>query len=68
MSQFSLTLSFKSDGERKRRLETVISELQEKGARIIDIQSKAAKVGEPPTTVSTVTITYRAPKRIKLQE
>ena len=68
MPQFSLTLTFRSDAERKRHLETVISQLQEKGAHIIYIQSKAAKVGEPPTTISTVTMTYKAPKRIKLQE
>ena len=67
MPQFSLTLTFRSDSERKRHLENVISGLQEKGARILDIQSEAAKVGEPPTTISKVTISYRAPKRIKLE-
>jgi hypothetical protein len=68
MPQYALTLTFTSDSERKRNLETAISELQQKGARIIDIQSKAATVGEPPTTISTITITYKASKRIKLKE
>ena len=68
MPKFSITLSFKSDSERKRRLETVISELRDNSAHVIDIKSHAATVGEPPTTISKVIITYKSRKRIKLEE
>ncbi len=67
MTKFTLTLHFRSDSAQKSRLESVIKELQENGAHILDIQSKAGKVGEPPTTVNVVTLTYRAPKQIKLE-
>jgi len=50
-----------------QNLESIIRELQEQGAHILDIKSKAAKVGQPPMTVNTVTITYKTPKRIKLE-
>ena len=67
MTKFTLTLRFRSDSAQKSHLESVIKELQENGAHILDIQSKAGKVGEPPTTVNVVTLTYRAPKQIKLE-
>ena len=67
MSNFTLTLHFRSDSAQKSHLESVIEELQEKGAHILDIQSKAGKVGEPPTTVNVVTLTYRAPRWIELE-
>ncbi len=68
MTNFTLTLHFRSDSAQKSHLESAIRELQEKGAHILDIQSKAGKVGEPPTTVNVVTLTYRAPRRIELEE
>ncbi len=68
MPKFTLTLHFRSDTAQKSHLESVIKELQEKGAHILDIQSKAGKVGEPPTTVNVVTLTYGSPRRIKLEE
>ena len=50
-----------------QNLESIIRELQEQGAHILDIKSKAAKIGQPPMTVNTVTITYKTPKWIKLE-
>lgn len=68
MTNFTLTLHFRSDGSQKSHLESVIEELQGKGAHILDIQSKTGKVGEPPTTVNVVTLTYKAPRRIELEK
>lgn len=76
MPTFTLTLQFRSDsslsgGEKisqKSYWEGVAQELQEKGARILNIQSTVGKVGEPPMTVNKVTITYEAPAPIQCEE
>lgn len=44
----------------KEQLESVIKELKEKGARIIDVHSTVARVGVPLMTINQVTITYEA--------
>jgi len=73
MPTFTLTLHFRSDSglsaqekaSQKSYWEGVAKELQEKGARILNVQSTVGNVGEPPTTVNVVTITYEAPAPIK---
>ena len=67
MPTFTLTLSFRGDSAQKSHWEDVTEQLQRKGAHILNIQSKVGKVGEPPTTVNVLTITYEAPRRIKYQ-
>jgi len=73
MPTFTLTLNFRSDSgssakdevSQKVYWEGVAKELQEKGARILNMQSTVGEVGEPPTTVNVVNITYEAPAPIK---
>jgi hypothetical protein len=48
----------------KEKLEGVVQEFKEKGARIINIHSTVAKVGIPLMTINQVTITYVAPEPI----
>ena len=67
MPIFTLTLTFRSDSGQKAYWESAVKDLQEKGARVVNIQSKVGRVGEPPEPVSVVTITYTAPKRIKYE-
>ena len=67
MPHFTITVSFKGDSDQKLHWENVTKELQDKGARILDVQSKAGRVGEPLTTVNIVTRAYKAPKRIKFE-
>jgi len=67
MPIFTLTLTFRSDSGQKAYWESAVKDLQEEGARIVNIQSKVGRVGEPPEPVSVVTITYTAPKRIKYE-
>ena len=75
MPTFTLTLHFRSYSEppgqeqasQKSYWESVAKELQEKGARILNIQSRLGEVGEPPTTVNVVTITYKAVTEIKYE-
>ncbi len=67
MPTFTLTLSFRSDRGQKSHWEDVAKKLQEKGAHILNIQSKVGKVGEPPAPVNVVTITYEAPEPIKYE-
>ncbi len=68
MPTFTLTLTFRSDSGQKAYWEGAVKELQENGARIVNLQSKVGKIGEPPELVNVVTITYDAPKRIKYNE
>ncbi len=68
MPTFTLTLTLRSDSGQKAYWEGAVKDLQEEGARILDIQSKVGRVGEPPEPVNVVTITYNAPKRIKYEE
>ncbi len=73
MPTFTLRLQFRNDSgqsgqekvSQKSYWEGVTEELQQKGARILNIQSTVGKVGEPQTTVNVVTITYEAPAPIK---
>jgi pyruvate carboxylase len=73
MPTYTLTLSFRSepgatDSEESRQKpywEDVAKELQQKGARILNVQSKVGNVGKPTATVNLVTITYKALKPIK---
>ena len=65
MPIFTLELSLTGDSGQKLYWEGVAKELLEKGARILNIQSRVGKVGEPPTPVNIVTITYEAPAPIK---
>ena len=65
MPIFTLELLFRGDSGQKSHWEGVAKELQEKGARILKIQSKVGKIGEPLTTVNVLTITYEAPAPIK---
>lgn len=68
MPIFTLTLSFRGEIGQKSRLESVSRQLQERGARIINVQSKVGNVGEPPMPVNVLTITYEAPRQIKYVE
>jgi hypothetical protein len=63
---FSLTLSFGSDqgSNQKEYWERVVQDLRERGAHILEIQSKVGKVGDPLATLNVVTIRYEAPNRI----
>jgi hypothetical protein len=73
MATFTLTLHFRNGGgpfgpektSQKSYWEGVAKELREKGARILNVQSRLGDVGEPPVTVNVVTITYEAPAEIK---
>lgn len=70
MPTFTLELHFKNDSGSSRQKsfwEAAARELRDRGARIINVQSKVAKIGEPPKTVNIVTLTYEAPTRIKYQ-
>ncbi len=67
MPTFTLTLTFRSDSGQKAYWEGAVKDLQEKGARIVNIQSKVGRVGEPPEPINVVTITYDAPRRIKYE-
>ena len=69
MPTFTLTLHFKGEKtSQKSYWESAAKELQEKGARILNVQSRVGKVGEPPTPVNIVTITYEASAPIKYEE
>ena len=67
MPTFTLTLSYRSDSGQKPYWESVAKQLQEGGAHIVNVQSKAAKVGEPPTPINVLTITYEAPRQIEYE-
>ena len=62
---FTLELLFRGDSGQKSHWESVPKELQGGRARILKIQSKVGKIGEPLTTVNVLTITYEAPVPIK---
>jgi hypothetical protein len=67
MPIFTLELNFQSgsgSSSQKSFWETAAKELRERGARIINVQSKVGKIGEPPRTINVVTITYEATTRI----
>ena len=68
MPTFTLTLSYRSDSGQKSYWESVAKQLQERGAHIVNVQSKVAKVGEPPTPINVLTITYEAPKPIEYKD
>jgi len=68
MPTFTLTLFFRSDSGQKSYWEDVAQQLQEKGARIVNVQSRAGQVGQPPSPVNVLTITYEAPRPIKYRE
>ncbi len=67
MPTFTITLTFRSDSGQKVHWEDAVKDLREKGAHILNIQSKVGRVGEPPASVNVVTITYSAPSRIKYE-
>ncbi len=75
MPTFTLTLHFRTasgplgqeKASQKSYWESVAKELQERGARILNVQSRLGDVGEPPATVNVVTITYEAPAEIKYE-
>ena len=67
MPTFTLALTFRSDSGQKSYWESVAKDLQEKGARILNIQSKVGNIGEPPVLVNVVTITYEAPEPIEYE-
>lgn len=67
MPKFTLTLSFRSDSGQKSHWEEVAERLQKRGARILNVQSKVGQVGDPPTPVNVLTITYEAPRPIKYE-
>lgn len=66
MPVFNLTLSFSSDKgpNQKEYWEGVVQDLRDRGAHILEIQSKVGKVGDPLATINVVTIKYEAPNRI----
>jgi len=66
MPIFKLTVTHRGEGAQKAFLEDVINQLQNKGAHIINIQTKAGKVDEPPTVTNVITISYEATRKIKL--
>ena len=65
MPIFTVKLSFRGESGQKAYWEDVAEQLQRRGARILDVQSKTAKVGESLTPINQVTITYEAPREIK---
>ena len=65
MPIFTLTLAFRGESGQKSHWEDVAKKLRQRGARILTVQSKVAKVGEPLIPVNQVTITYEAPREIK---
>ncbi len=67
MPTFTLTLSYRSDSGEKSYWESVAKQLQERGARIVNVQSKVGKVDEPPTPINVLTITYEAPRPIEYE-
>ncbi len=68
MPTFTLTLSYGSDSDQKSYWESVAKQLQERGAYIVNVQSKVGKVGEPPTPINVLTITYEAPRPIEYED
>jgi hypothetical protein len=64
MPIFTFELTLRGNGDQKSYLENVVAELQQKGARILNIQSKVGKVSEPLTKVNVITISYEAPAPI----
>lgn len=76
MPIFTLTLHFRTENvpsdqskvSQKSYWEGVAQELRERGARILNVQSRVGKVGEPPTTVNVVTITYEAQTPIRYEQ
>jgi hypothetical protein len=67
MPTFTLTLSYGSDSDQKSYWESVAKQLQERGAHIVNIQSKVGNVGDPPTPINVLTITYEAPRPIEYE-
>ncbi len=67
MPTFTLTLSYRSDSGQKSYWENVAKHLQEREAHIVNIQSKVGEVGEPPTPINVLTITYEAPRPIEYE-
>ncbi|MFC1933811.1 hypothetical protein ACFLUK_01135 [Chloroflexota bacterium] len=67
MPTFTLILSFRGESGQKSYWEGAAEELQRKGARILNVQSKVAMVGESPMPVNQITITYEAPREIKVR-
>lgn len=65
MPIFTLELLFRGDSGQKSHWEGIAQELREKGAHILEIQSRVGKIGEPLATVNVLTITYEAPVPIK---
>jgi len=66
MPIFKVTVTHRGESGQKTFLENVTNQLQSKGARIINIQSKVGKVEEPPISINVVTISYESPGEIKL--
>jgi len=64
--EFTHTITFRGSIGQKTYWEEVSEWLQRKGARIINVQSKAGRVGESMTPVNKVTITYEATQEIKI--
>ena len=60
MPTFTLTLTLRGSRGQKSYWENAAKQLQEKGARIVNVESTVGNAGEPPTVVNRVTITYEA--------
>ena len=65
MPVFTLTLTFRGGSGQKSHWEEAAEKLRRRGARILNVHSKVATVGEPLMPVNQVTITYEAPREIK---
>jgi hypothetical protein len=68
MTKFLMTLTYVGQSGQKSYWENVVEELRLKGALILDVQFKVGEIGQPPQIVNIVTITYDAPREIKLDK
>jgi len=66
MPSFTVTFTYRGIEGQKSYWDEVSEILLRKGGRIIRVHSKVAKIGDPVTSVNTVSITYEAPMEIKL--
>lgn len=67
MNIFSLTLSFGGQNSKKPYWNSVVQELKEKGASVVEIKSAPVKYEECLRPVNVVTISYRAQREVKIE-
>ncbi len=67
MRLFSLTLSFGGQNSKEPYWKSVIGELEEKGANVVEIKSVPVKYGEFLRPINVVTISYQAQREVKIE-